>query len=911
MPDALPDTAVQPTRLADYRPPDFLVDAVDLTFDLGEADTRVQSHIAMRRNPHAESPDASQGAPLRLDGDELDLVALALDGRALAAADYRREADGALVVPLVPDGFTLDIETRIAPERNTALSGLYVSGGNFCTQCEPEGFRRITYFPDRPDVMARYSVTIRADKARCPVLLSNGNPAGSGSDLPGGRHWAKWVDPHPKPSYLFALVAGDLVAARDRFTTRSGRVVPLAIWVRRGDEDKCGHAMASLKKAMRWDEETFGLEYDLDVFNIVAVSDFNMGAMENKGLNIFNTRYVLAKPESATDGDYQGIEAVIAHEYFHNWTGDRVTCRDWFQLSLKEGLTVFRDQLFSADQGSPAVCRIGNIRTLRAAQFPEDAGPLAHPVQPQSYLRIDNFYTATVYNKGAEVIRMIHTLLGKEGFRRGMDLYIKRHDNQAATIGDFLAAMQDGGGVDLTGFDLWYAQAGTPEITVEDRYDAEALSYELNVAQVVPPTPGQPDKKPMPIPLAVGLLGPNGDELSTRLDGEAAARSGTRVLDCERERQTFRFVDVPSPPLPSLLRDFSAPVKLQGVPLDRLKFLAIHDSDPVARWDAGQQVATRMLLDRVEARRRRPAQSDPTPALDPDFVAAMRQTLADADRDPAFAAEALVLPSEATLADEMKAVAVEAIHAARENARAALGQTLAEPLAQTYDRLADPGPYRIDGRSIGRRALRNVCLGYLAAGDRASGARLAKAQFDTAQLGAGANMTDVLAALAVLVDIDCPERAAALAAFYRRWESDPLVIDKWFALQARSTLPGTIAAVRALTTHPAFTRANPNRLRALVGTFTQANPLHFHAADGAGYAFLADEVLAIDAANPTTAARLVQPLGQWRRYDKARQKLMRAALERILAAPGLSPNTYEMVAKSLGRVRPLGSRATS
>ena len=890
MPDASADTLLatgpQPTRLADYRPPGFLVETVDLVFDLGETDTRVSAHTIVRRNPQAVTRDA----PLHLDGDELELVALSLDGRPLAAADYRREPDGALVVPDVPDSFALDITTRINPERNTQLSGLYLSGGNFCTQCEPEGFRRITYFLDRPDVMARYTVTIRADKARYPVLLSNGNPSGSG-ELSDGRHWRKWVDPHPKPSYLFALVAGDLVAVEDRFTTRSGREVALAIWVRRGDEDKCGHAMASLKKAMAWDEEVFGLEYDLDVFNIVAVSDFNMGAMENKGLNIFNTRYVLAQPATATDTDYQGIEAVIAHEYFHNWTGNRVTCRDWFQLSLKEGLTVFRDQLFSADQGSPAVCRIGNIRTLRAAQFPEDAGPLAHPVQPQSYLRIDNFYTATVYNKGAELIRMIHTLIGPEGFRRGMDLYIERHDNEAATIPDFVAAMQDGGGVDLGGFARWYAQAGTPEITVTERYDAASRSYELDVAQLVPPTPGQPDKRPVPIPLAVGLLGPNGDEVPSRLDGDSDSTAGTRILLCEDERQTFRFVDVPAPPVPSLLRDFSAPVKLKGAPLDRLKFLAIHDTDPVARWDAGQQIAIRMLLDRVDAEQHGRAM----PPLDRDFVAAMRQTLADSGRDPAFAAEALALPSETTLAEEMAIVAVEAIHAARDSARTALGQALADPLAETYRRLADPGPYRIDGEAIGRRALRNVCLFYIAAGDQASGARLAKAQFDL-----GANMTDVLAALAVLVDIDCPERAAALDAFYRRWEGDPLVIDKWFALQARSSLPGTIEAVRALTLHPAFTRANPNRVRALVGTFAQANPLHFHAATGAGYAFLADEVLTLDKPNPTTAARLVQPLGQWRRYDAARQALMRAALDRILATPGLSPNTHEMVAKSLG-----------
>jgi aminopeptidase N len=892
MPDALLDNAPQPTRLADYRPPEFLVDTVDLTFDLGETDTRVASRLKLRRNPEAADP----AAPLRLDGDEVELAHLRLDGRSLSPGEYRQEPDGALVIERVPDSFALGIETRINPERNTALSGLYISGGNFCTQCEPEGFRRITYFLDRPDVMARYGVTIRADKRRFPVLLSNGNPAGEG-DLEGGLHWARWVDPHPKPTYLFALVAGDLVAVRDSFTTRSGRNVKLAIWVRRGDEDKCGHAMASLKKAMRWDEDTFGLEYDLDVFNIVAVSDFNMGAMENKGLNIFNTRYVLAKPETATDSDYQGIEAVIAHEYFHNWTGNRVTCRDWFQLSLKEGLTVFRDQLFSADQGSPAVCRIGNIRTLRAAQFPEDAGPLAHPVQPQGYLRIDNFYTATVYNKGAEVIRMMHTLLGPEGFRRGMDLYIGRNDNRAATIGDFLAAMREGGGVELGGFERWYSQAGTPEITVDDRYDAATRIYELDVATRVPPTPGQPDKEPVPVPLALGLLGPNGDELPVQLPGDSEARPGTRVLLADREHQTFRFAGLPAQPVPSLLRNFSAPVKLQGVPLERLKFLAIHDTDPVARWDAAQQVMIRMLLDRVAAYQA--ASGNAGGPVDPDVVAAMRQTLADADRDPAFAAEALMLPSETTLAEEMAVVAVEAIHAMRESARAALAQALAEPLAEAYRRLADPGPYRIDGRSIGRRALRNVCLGYLAAGDPSSGARLAMAQFTSAQEGPGANMTDVLAALAALVNIDCAERTAALDAFYRRWHDDPLVIDKWFALQARSALPGTLAAIRHLTTHPAFTRANPNRVRALVGSFAQGNPLHFHAASGDGYAFLADEVLALDQPNPQLAARLVQPLGQWRRYDAGRQKLMRAALDRILRTSGLSPNTYEMVAKSL------------
>jgi len=814
---------------------------------------------------------------------------LAIDGERLGANRYRLTSEGGLVIDGVPEAFTLDVETRINPQNNTALSGLYVSGGNFCTQCEPEGFRRITYFIDRPDVTARYTTTIVADKRHCPVLLSNGNPSGSG-DVENGRHWAKWVDPHPKPSYLFALVAGDLVAVRDRFTTKSGHQVALAIWVRRGDEDKCAHAMASLKKAMRWDEEVFGLEYDLDVFNIVAVSDFNMGAMENKGLNIFNTRYVLAKPETATDTDYQNIESVIAHEYFHNWTGNRVTCRDWFQLSLKEGLTVFRDQEFSADQGSRAVRRIGEVRTLRAIQFPEDDGPLAHPVRPDSYIRIDNFYTPTVYNKGAELVRMIHTLVGKDGFRRGMDLYIRRHDNQAATIEDFVAAMQDAGGVDLSRFKPWYAQAGTPEITVKDRWDEASHCYELDVAQKVPPTPGQPNKSPMLTPLAIGLLGADGSELPTRLEGETESRQGTRVLALSAERESFRFVDLATEPVPSLLRGFSAPVKLKGVPLDRLKFLAVHDPEPFARWEAGQEVATRALLDRVAALCRGGA---PTP-LDADIVAAIKQTLAAAARDPAFAAEALALPSEAFLADRMAVVDVDAVHTAREAARAEIGRALATEFATAYQELADPGPYLIDGGSIGRRALRNASLAYIAAADPEKGAALAKAQFDAA-----ANMTDVLAALAVLADLDRPERATALASFFAVWSHDPLVVDKWFSLQARSSLPDTAARVRALAAHPAFERRNPNRVRALVGAFAQGNQVRFHDASGAGYVFLADEVIAIDPSNPTTAARLVQPLCAWRRHHPTRQALMQRELERVLAVPNLSKNTHEMVSKSL------------
>jgi aminopeptidase N len=885
MQDASRDmSAHQPTRLADYRPPGFLIDAVDLVFELGEEKTSVKSRLSLRRNPGA----AESGAPLRLDGRELELVSLALDGQALGPNRYQRD-DESLVIPGVPDRFTLDIETRIEPQNNTVLSGLYKSGGNFCTQCEPEGFRRITYFIDRPDVMARFTTTILADKARYPVLLSNGNPADRG-DSTGGRHWAKWVDPFPKPSYLFALVAGDLVPFRDSFTTSAGKHVPLAIWVRRGDEDKCAHAMASLKHAMKWDEERFGLAYDLDVFNIVAISDFNMGAMENKGLNIFNTKYVLAKPETATDTDFQGIESVIGHEYFHNWTGDRVTCRDWFQLSLKEGLTVYRDQEFSADMGSRAVRRIADVRRLRAAQFPEDAGPLAHPVQPAQYIEIDNFYTATVYNKGAEIVRMIETLLGRDGFRKGMDLYFERHDGKAVTIEDFVAAMADANGADFAHFLRWYKQAGTPELTVEDHYDAAAKTYALTITQKTLPTPGQSEKEPLVVPLTMGLLAPDGHEMPTRLEGESAARQGTRVLMMTAERQSFRFVDVGAPPVPSLLRGFSAPARLKGVTLARQKFLALNDSDPFARWEAGQRVATELLLGLVQSYR-----GGQTLTLDPDLVAQMERALAGGESDPAFAAEAMALPSEAFLGDQMDVVDVEAIHAVRQFARSQIGRALHAKLAAAYDRLAERGPYRADGAAIGRRALRNTTLAYLATADSETGVARAKAQFDE-----GANMTDVLAALSVLCEFEHPARIEALAAFYEKWKRDDLVIDKWFTLQAMSSLPATLARVRELTRHPAFTIKNPNRLRSLVGAFTQANQLRFHEASGGGYAFLADQVMTLDPLNPLMASRLVQPLGQWRRQDGARQALMKRELERVLALPNLSKNTYEMVTKSLG-----------
>jgi aminopeptidase N len=645
--------------------------------------------------------------------------------------------------------------------------------------------------------------------------------------------------------------------------------------------------MESLKHAMRWDEEKFGLSYDLDVFNIVAISDFNMGAMENKGLNIFNTKYVLAKPETATDVDFQGIESVIGHEYFHNWTGDRVTCRDWFQLSLKEGLTVYRDQEFSADMGSRAVKRIGDVRRLRAAQFPEDAGPLAHPVQPAQYIEIDNFYTATVYNKGAEVVRMIETQLGKDGFRKGMDLYFKRHDGQAVTIEDFVAAMADANGADFSHFVAWYKQAGTPELTVEDRYDAAAKTYDLALSQATPPTPGQPTKQPLVVPIAMGLIGADGKEQETRLDGESKATRETRVLVLREAKHTFRFVDVPNKPTPSLLRRFSAPVKLKNIPLERQQFLALNDTDAFARWEAGQQVATHLLLDMIVAYRR-----GNKLALDPALTDQMRRTLAAADADPAFAAEQLGLPSESFLADQMDIVEVDAIHAARDFARRQIGAALAGDFAALYDRMTDRGPYSADGTAIGKRTLRNVALAYLALGN--GDIARAKAQFDT-----GGNMTDVLAALSVLNEFDQPARAEALAGFYERWKGDELVVDKWFSLQAMSSLPGTLARVKELTHHPAFTIKNPNRMRSLVGAFTQANQLRFHDASGAGYAFLADQVITLDGLNPLMASRLIQPLGQWRRHDAGRQALMKRELERVLALPSLSKNTYEMAFKSL------------
>jgi len=879
--------APEAIRREDYRPPDYRIETVDLEFDLGAETTRVRAKLAIRA-----VHDRAAVRPLVLDGDELRLVSLALDGRPLSPADYALD-EKSLTIARPPAVFTLDIETEIQPAANTKLSGLYLTNDVFCTQCEAEGFRRITYFLDRPDVMAIYRTTIRADRAAFPVLLSNGNLEDEG-DLGGGRHFAVWHDPFPKPSYLFALVAGDLACNEDMFATRSGRKVRLRIFVEHGKQERTAYAMESLKRAMRWDEERFGLEYDLDLFNVVAVGDFNMGAMENKSLNIFNDRAILADPETATDTDYANIEGIVAHEYFHNWTGDRITCRDWFQLSLKEGLTVFRDQEFSSDMRSRPVERIGAVRTLRAAQFPEDAGPLAHAVRPDSYIEINNFYTATVYEKGAEVIRMMHTLLGEEGFQRGMRLYVERHDGQAATCDDFVAAMEDANNADLGQFKLWYSQAGTPELEIEGRYDARAGAYELAVAQRCPPTPGQPEKKPMHIPLSVGLLDAQGRGIPLRLEGEDAhVAAETRVLPVKTPRQAFRFVDVPAPKALAVNRGFSAPVniKLAQSGAERA-FLMAHDPDAFARWEAGQQYATDLLLAQVAARQRGEAME-----FDPAFVSAIADILRNGGLEKAFAAEAMALPGLLYLAERMATIDIEGLHAAREALRRLIATSLKADLIRVYEANRERGPYSPDAAPAGRRALKNAALAYLAAlaeNDPEQRRRLAD------QYRAADNMTDRMAALRLLADLDGAERQEALDDFYARFQNDALVLDKWLTLQALSTLPGTLARITALLAHPAFSLKKPNKARALISTFAASNPLRYHAADGSGYAFHADRILELDPINPQVAARMLAPLGRWQRMDRPRQALMKRELQRVLAAPKLSRDVYEIASKSLG-----------
>ncbi|NEV63942.1 aminopeptidase N [Thiorhodococcus minor] len=869
-------------HLKDYRPPEFLIDAVDLRFDLDPERTTVEAKLALRRNPAATRGDGD----LRLHGEQLDLERIAVNGHPLTPSEYEVHQEG-LTLHRVPDQFGLETRVRIHPSLNTALEGLYQSGEMLCTQCEAEGFRRITYFLDRPDVMATYSTTLVADKRRFPVLLSNGNPVES-RDLDGGRHLMRWEDPFPKPSYLFALIAGDLKAVEDSFSTASGREVALKIYVEPHNLDKCDHAMRSLKKAMRWDEERFGREYDLDIFMIVAVSHFNMGAMENKGLNVFNDKFVLARPDTATDVDFDGIESVIAHEYFHNWTGNRITCRDWFQLSLKEGFTVYRDQEFSADVGSRGVKRIGDVRLLRAHQLPEDEGPLAHPVRPDSYIEINNFYTATVYQKGAEVVRMQANLLGPELFRKATDLYFERHDGQAVTTDDFVRCMEDASGRDLEQFRLWYQQAGTPELSVQEAFDADSGRYSLSVRQHTPPTPGQPLKEPFHIPIAVGLLGQDGEDLPLQLEGDTTPSApGTRVLELTNSEQSFTFVGLEAKPVPSLLRGFPAPVKLKTEASDDdLLFLMAHDSDGFNRWDAAQTLMQRLLLALVD---------DAEAELPERFFAAFEQALMDAQSDKALLAEVLTPPSEGYLGDQMAVVDVDGIHRAHSVLGRRVGERLRDALLEVYRANDGSEPYAFMPDDVGRRALKNLALGYLAKAGDAEALAAAQAQFEAAR-----NMTDVMAALRLLVDHGGEAGTRALDHFYGRWSGEPLVVDKWLSVQATSPREDTLERVIALMGHADFSLRNPNRVRSLIGAFCNANQVRFHASDGRGYRFLADRVLELNPLNPQIAARLLKAMVRWRRFDAGRQALMRAEIARILDAEALSADVYEVASKALG-----------
>jgi aminopeptidase N len=873
-----------PVRLEDYRPPDWLVETVALDVSLDASASRVRATLKLKPNPKAAAP-----APVVLDGDGVKLAGLKLDGKALPADAYVATEDN-LTIAQPPNGpFELEIETLIDPSANTQLMGLYRSNGTYCTQCEAEGFRRITYFPDRPDVMARYTTRIEADKTEAPILLSNGNLVARGEVAGTNRHFAVWRDPFPKPSYLFALVGGKLGVIEDRFTTMSGREVALKIYVEPGKEARAAYAMDALKRAMRWDEEAFGREYDLDIFMIVAVSDFNMGAMENKGLNVFNDKLVLASPETATDADYASIEAVIAHEYFHNWTGDRITCRDWFQLCLKEGLTVFRDREFSSDQRSRLVKRIADVRFLRSAQFVEDAGPLAHPVRPSVYREINNFYTTTVYEKGAEVVRMLKVLLGAAGFRRGMDLYFSRHDGQAATVDQFVQCFADANEHDLTQFMRWYSQAGTPEVTVKSKYDDQAQTYSLEIAQVVPPTPGQPLKEPMVIPLAIGLVGRDGRDLLLVPKEGRVTPDG--VITLTKPTETFVFIGIPARPVASLNRGFSAPIKLtDNLSPEDLRFLAAHDPDPFNRWQAVQALATTLLLGNVVAHGRGAGFRE-----DEGIIAALRAILADATLEPAFVAQAVSMPSEVDIARDVgRNVDPDAIFAARVALRRSIGTKLESQLRETYQLMSDSEPYRPDAASAGRRALKNICLDLLAASGGAEAIARAAQQYYSAD-----NMTDKMAALTTLSFHGVSERQAALDDFYRRFSSDPLVIDKWLALQATIPESGTLDRVRELARHSVFSLANPNRVRSLIGSFAQANPTQFNRVDGRGYAFVAETLMALQAKNPQVAARLMTAFRSWRALEPVRRAKAEATLRTVAAAPDLSRDVKDIVDRSL------------
>jgi len=866
---APPPHAPAVIRREDYRPPDWLVPEVDLSFTLGLDETRIVSTLSVKRNA-----SGSGSGKIRLNGDGIAARSVKIDGRKVN--DWLLE-NGDLLLDLPGEEHAIEIETLVNPAANSQLMGLYASNGMLCTQCEAEGFRRMTFFPDRPDVLSRYRVKMTAEKARFPVLLANGNRVAQGENAD-GSHWAEWHDPWPKPSYLFALVAGELVANHAVFTTMSGRKVDLNIWVRRGDEGRTQHAMASLIASMKWDEETFGREYDLDLYNIVAVSDFNMGAMENKGLNVFNTRYVLADPETATDADYDAIAGVIGHEYFHNWSGNRITCRDWFQLSLKEGFTVLRDQLFSADMGSPAVKRIEDVRVLRAAQFPEDSGPLAHSIRPDSYQEISNFYTATVYNKGAEVIRMMRSMAGPERFRKGTDLYFERHDGEAATCEDFVRAIEDGAGLDLRQFRRWYSQAGTPH--VKARLDHSGETARLHLEQIVPATPGQPDKLPMPIPLRIALF-----------DRENRKHAGEQLIVLDQERAEFSFAGFASPPVMSINRGFTAPVAIDSdVSTGDLVFLAAHDDDPFARYEAMQNLIVRHLVAAVSGGMLCDAERQ---AGREAIGRAMAAVIDDPALDDLMRGELMILPAESYLAEQLPIADPGAIHEERESLKGWLGRELQGRLTALHDRVSAV-PYSRDANARGARKLKTQALVYLAAGAPPEAARRAANQYDRAD-----NMTDRQGALMVLCGLETPAREERLADFHSRYADNALVIDKWFSLQAGSLHPQVLEHVKALASHPDFVMTNPNRVRALYMSCA-VNPKAFHAESGEGYRIIADLILALDPINAQTAARFVPPLGRWRRLEPRRSAMMRAELERIAATSHLSRDVLEQVTKSLG-----------
>jgi aminopeptidase N len=872
--------------LADYRAPDYLIGRTELTIELDDAVTLVKSRLTISANY-----DRTTGVrPLKLDGRELTLVKIRLNGVELGGDLY--QLDGRyLTIPAPPPEMVLEIENTIHPDRNTALEGLYKSGDKLCTQCEAEGFRRITWFVDRPDALSRFAVTLIGDPERYPVMLANGNRRVGGT-LADGRHWVKWQDPFPKPGYLFAMVAGKLFMVEDFYTTGSGRRIALQFFVEAHNLERCGHALASLRQAMAWDEATYGLEYDLDQYMVVAVDDFNMGAMENKGLNVFNSKYVLATPATATDIDYENIEAVIGHEYFHNWTGNRVTCRDWFQLSLKEGLTVFRDQEFTSDMTSRPVKRINDVATLRSHQFPEDSGPMAHAVRTDSYIEINNFYTITVYEKGAELVRMVHTLIGQAAFRKGLKLYLARHDGQAATVEDFLAAMAEAGDRDLGQFMRWYRQAGTPILRVGGVHDPVRKTFTLTFRQSCPETPGQKDKAPFHIPVLMGLLTGDGQPLPLRLAGENGGGAFSRLLELRHREESYTFTDIGEPPVPSLLRGFSAPIKLEYDYSDgELGLLVAHDRDSFCRWEAAQILAVRKIRrlvdDYLHGREL---------VADPEFIAVYRAVLADRARlDPAYLAQLLTMPSNSYLAEFHEVIEIEAIHGAREFVRLQLAAALRDELRACYRENQNSEPYRYDPALAACRSLKNCCLDYLVLAGGEDAEELCLRQYRQAD-----NMTDELSAMHILVHRGSARAAEVLASFANRWRRDPLVMDKWLGVQATVPRPETLARVRELLAHPAFVFKNPNRVRALLGAFAMGNPVAFNQMGGGGYELMAERIIALDRLNPQTAARLAGCFGRWRRFNETRQALVKAQLDRIIRTDRISRDLYEVVSRTLG-----------